>query len=264
MYSGKGNMNDLEETQHPCFQLPTNKDIPIWRYMDLGKYLSMLDRGCLYFARATTLDDPFEGAPTRLMVALREHIRANRATDPALASYKDVPDGALNWGAIFQSTVRQHFVNCWHMNEHESAAMWKLYSSSSEAVCIQSTYRRLRICLPQCVMMGEIKYIDYETQGFPVDNGFYAITHKRSSFSHERELRAIFWELSGEEDAQRYKSRIEAGGLAIEVSLSALIERVCVSPTAPSWFATLVGTMTERCGFKFPVDHSALAARPLF
>jgi hypothetical protein len=107
------------------------------------------------------------------------------------------------------------------MNEHESAAMWKLYSTSNEAVCIQSTYRRLRQCLPQCVMIGEVNYINYETQGFAADNGLNFITHKRLSFSHERELRAILWEMAG--DAQSYKAQIEPGGLAIEVDLSALI-----------------------------------------
>ena len=50
------------------------------------------------------------------------------------------------------------------MNENESAAMWKLYSSSSEAVCIRSTYRRLRLCLPQCVLVGEVNYINYEIE----------------------------------------------------------------------------------------------------
>ena len=83
-------MAELEETQHESFRLPTNKDIPIWRYMDLGKYLALLDRGSLYFARATLLGDPFEGAPTGMMVAQREYIRANRTTDPKLAAYKDM------------------------------------------------------------------------------------------------------------------------------------------------------------------------------
>jgi hypothetical protein len=68
-------MSDLQETQHESFRLPTNKDIPIWRYMDLAKYLSMLDRRCLFFARATLLDDPFEGSSTKMMVSVREYIR---------------------------------------------------------------------------------------------------------------------------------------------------------------------------------------------
>jgi hypothetical protein len=257
-------MDDLKETQHPCFRLPTNKDIPIWRYMDIGKYLAMLDRGMLYFARANLLGDPFEGAPTKQMVLLREYIRKNKNTDPTLASYKDVPDGAFDWGGAFQRAIREYLVSCWHMNEHESAAMWKLYSNSNEAVCIQSTYRRLRCALPECAMIGEINYINYEIQGFPIDNAFYPITHKRLSFSHEREVRAIFWERSGEASADAYKPQIEAGGLAMQVDLSALVERVYVSPTAPPWFSNLVAAMTKRCGYDFSVNQSVLAEAPLF
>jgi len=68
-------MVDLQETQHELFRLPANKDIPIWRYMDLAKYLAMLDRGSLFFARATLLGDPFEGSTTNMMVAQREYIK---------------------------------------------------------------------------------------------------------------------------------------------------------------------------------------------
>jgi len=35
-------------------------------------------------------------------------------------------------------------INCWHMNDHESAAMWKLYLKSDEGIAIQSTYRKLK------------------------------------------------------------------------------------------------------------------------
>jgi hypothetical protein len=166
--------------------------------MDLSKYLSMLDRRCLYFARATLLGDPFEGSSTKMMVSTRECIRANRATDPTLAAYKDAPETVFTTvGNVYKEMVQKYFISCWHMNEHESAAMWKLYSSSNEAVCIQSTYRRLRQCLPPCVSIGEIDYINYETEGFSNSNVFNSIMHKRLSFAHERELRAIFWEMDG-------------------------------------------------------------------
>lgn len=255
-------MADLQEPQHPSFRLPTNKDISIWRYMDLGKYLSMLNHRSLFLARATLLGDPFEGSSTKLMVAQRNYILANRATDPNLAAYKDVPEGALNWGYIFKGLIESYLVSCWHMNEHKSAAMWKLYSTSNEAVCVRSTYRHLRQCLPQCVMLGEVNYINYETQGFSVENGFNFIMHKRMSFSHERELRAILWEKGA--DAQSYKAQIGPSGLNIEVDLPALIERVYVSPTAPPWLAELVGAMTKKCGYAFPVSQSALAEAPLY
>jgi hypothetical protein len=142
-------MPDLQETQHESFRLPADKDMPIWRYMDLAKYLSMLDRRGLFFSRATLLGDPFEGSSTKMMVAQREYVRNNRATDPALAAYKNMPETAFNVSYFYEGMVPKYLISCWHMNEHESAALWKLYSGSNEAVCIRSTYRRLRKCLPQ-------------------------------------------------------------------------------------------------------------------
>jgi hypothetical protein len=258
---------DLNESDHPSFRLPTNKDIKTWRYLDFAKYLSMLDQRCLFFSRASNLGDPFEGSSPRFMVKAREYIRANKATDPALAEYKEVPDVALDWGRIPKQMVNSYLVNCWHMNEHESAAMWNLYSASNEAVCVQSTYRRLRVALPPQVLIGEVTYIDYETQGFPPSNAFNVfnfIMHKRLSFEHERELRAILWEMSGTPEAKSLLARVGPIGLAIPVDLTTLIENVYVSPTAAPWFAGLVEAMTKKCGLDFPVKQSVLGEQPLY
>jgi hypothetical protein len=258
-------MSGLNETQHESFKLPTNKDIAIWRYMDLAKYLSMLNSRGLFFPRATSLGDPFEGSSPRMIVLDREYIRANRATDPALAGWKDAPDAMFDQlRAITKDSVQKYLVSCWHMSEHESAAMWKLYSSSNESVCVRSTYRRLRLCLPQHVFIGEVNYIDYDTQSFPASQMLNYIMHKRLSFSHERELRAIFWEMDGSPEAQPHKSKISPSGLTIEVDLPSLIEQVYVNPTATPWFAKLVEAMTAKCGFSFPVAQSALSTDPLY
>jgi hypothetical protein len=187
--------NDLNETQHESFRTPTNKDIAIWRYMDLAKYLLIVNSQSLYFPRANLLGDPFEGSATRAMVASREYIRVNRAIDPKLADWKNVPDEIFTQlPTFFKTAVRDYLVNCWHMNEHESAAMWKLYSTSSEAIAIRSTYRRPRGCLPECVRIGEVNYIDWDTQGFAPYQAFNYIMHKQLSFEHERELRYFLGE----------------------------------------------------------------------
>src|SRR5690348_12510538 len=111
--------DDPQETQHESFRLPTDKEVPVWRYMDLAKYLTMLNSKSLYFARANKLGDPFEGLSTRAMVARREYIRANRTTDPNLAGWKDVPDEIFtNLAKFYKTAVQDYLVNCWHMNEH--------------------------------------------------------------------------------------------------------------------------------------------------
>jgi len=258
-------MSDLQETHHESFILPTNKEIAIWRYMDLAKYLAMLESRSLFFARAPLLGDPFEGSSPKMLVDGREYVRANRASDPALADWKDTPESFFDSIAnTYKDMVQRYLINCWHMSEHESAAMWKLYSSSNEAVCIRSIYRRLRAGLPQCVFVGEINYINYETQIFSPSNAFNFIMHKRLSFAHERELRAVFWEMDGSPEAQPFKTKIEPTGLLISVDLPSLIDHVYVSPAAAPWFSNLVAAMTAKCGFNFPVSQSNLAASPLY
>jgi hypothetical protein len=93
---------------------------------------------------------------------------------------------------------------------------------------------------------------------------FNFIVHKRKSFEHERELRAVFWQMDVSPEGEALKARIEPSGLPIEVDLPALTERVYVSPTATPWFANIVEAMTKKCGFTFPVSQSALAAEPLY
>jgi hypothetical protein len=65
--------------QHPVFVTPTNLDIPLWRYVDLPKFLSMLQHDALHFARSDSMEDKFEGSttePTRAAwrEALRPHL----------------------------------------------------------------------------------------------------------------------------------------------------------------------------------------------
>jgi len=248
-------MADLEEIgQHPSFRAPTNKEIRIWRYMDLAKYLAILQRRALFFPRATLLGDPFEGSSTIPMVVAREHIENN----------KDMPDGMSEQiSKLVKSSVEKFMVSCWHMNEYESAAMWRLYLSANEGVCIQLTYNRLRSCLGNCVFI-EVNYIDYQTEWFFQGQLFNAIVHKRKSFEHERELRAVFWELHGIPEAEPYKAKIERAGLWIDIDLPSLIETVHISPAAEPWLVSVIQEATAKYDLHIPVVQSALTGSPLY
>lgn len=45
----------------PFFKPPANALVRVWRYMDLKKFVWMLDNKALYFPRVTTMNDPYEG-----------------------------------------------------------------------------------------------------------------------------------------------------------------------------------------------------------
>ena len=264
-------MEEFIETGHYAFRLPHNKEIKIWRYMDLAKYLSVLQRSALFFCKASLLGDPFEGSVSKPIYEWRDYLLKNRETDPQLSDWKDLPEDVVqNYVEAMPRINREHIdtfmVNCWHMNEHESAAMWKLYASADEAVCIQSTYRRIRKALPQCVYIGEVQYVDYERDSFPQGNVFFNIMHKRKSFEHERELRAVYWSVESTDEAKTIAKDVDPNcGVWINVTdLSAIVENVYVSPTAPRWFGEVVSDATRQYGLGIDVKHSSLSAAPLY
>lgn len=87
------------------------------------------------------------------------------------------------------------YANSWHVNEFESAAMWDLYLKSPEGIAVETTFGRLRDSFSveptHRVFIGTVNYIDYDTMPLPWDNSLLLALHKRKSFSHEQELRAL-------------------------------------------------------------------------
>ena len=84
--------------------------------------------------------------------------------------------------------------------------MWDLYIKGTEGVAIQSTFRSLTesfsLHADDSIFVGEVSYIDYENDWMPEGNLFYAFMHKRKSFEHERELRALLcrYPVQGEDE----------------------------------------------------------------
>ena len=60
----------------PFFKPPANALVRVWRYMDLKKFVWMLDNKALYFPRVTTMNDPYEGHYTIVMAPSEESEKA--------------------------------------------------------------------------------------------------------------------------------------------------------------------------------------------
>src|SRR5260370_23091489 len=52
--------------------IPSDQAVKIWRYMDLAKFVGLVDRDTLFFSRADLLGDPFEGSVTQAELLARE------------------------------------------------------------------------------------------------------------------------------------------------------------------------------------------------
>lgn len=250
----------MPAAHHPVFKQPPDPATPIWRYMDFTKFVSMLESNSLYFARSDCLGDPFEGS----------HSRGNELLRPNLYKefYPKIPakvfaDIASLKAASAKSQRQWTFINCWHMNLGESAAMWKLYAKSNEAVAIKSSFFRLANELDNETYVGMVAYIDFERDWLPEGNIFYPFVHKRHSFSHENEVRAVYMDVPIK-DGHFDQSAPHPGGVEKKVDLSTLIEVVHVAPTSPTWFKVLVEQVCRRYGLAKPVVQSSLDAEPFF
>jgi hypothetical protein len=250
---------------------PANPKVKIWRYMDLAKFVSMLFSRSLHFTRADLLGDPFEGSITKVQYDLRDHIRKHRHVDPRFVQWRKMSDDEVEKYILrdveSNRMFRAHtFVNCWHANEHESAAMWRLYSQGREAVCIQSTFERLASGLPPQTYAGLVNYIDYETGEIPVGitplgNVVNSFLSKRLSFAHEQEIRALVYGPFGPNEPPHKPTE---HGIEIEIDLVALVEAVHVSPDSQIWFKNTVDRLMAAQGLEIPIRQSSLSAAALF
>jgi hypothetical protein len=244
-------------TNHPCFTQPQNKSEKLWRYIDFTKFVSMLSSSGLFLSRADLLGDPFEGSYSKANIKFRPTV------------YKDIPKDKLelllkNSSLASKAFVKWTYINCWHKNDTESAAMWKLYAKSNDAVAIQTTYSKLVNALPKKTFIGLVNYIDYDNDWLPEGNIFYPFMHKRKSFSHENEVRIVSMEFPKDEGKINLSKTNPRDGIKIKVNLNKMIEKIYVAPTAPDWYYKLVNQITIKFNLHIEIRYSKLDENPVY
>jgi hypothetical protein len=219
-------------------------DLPVWRYMNIEKLLSILSDQTLFFASVKTLaqSDRYEGRPTPTEMA------ANGL----------VPSVAKKLDRYNAHTIGSLFFNCWHMNDSESDAMWKIYVAGTGGVAIRSNIARLKQCFQKAqqeISLGQIEYIgdNHTSRGF-YDHMVQRFMRKRLAFRHEQEVRLVYY--------HENRRRISFPGVSIPVDVNVLIEKIVISPRAENWFLPLVKTVLNKFGYNIDVVPSE-GSRPL-
>lgn len=239
----------------------------LWRYMDFTKYVSLLSSRGLYFSRVDCFEDSFEGAKGYLrnkdvwdeynLVWLRdvvanpphgiEHdLSVEEIEIEAQRLYSQISDNST----LFR---KKTYISCWHENEHESEAMWRLYSKVwDNAIAIRTTYQSLYVSLGRDpkIPIGRVRYIDMNKSYAGHNDVFW---RKRKSFEHEREVRALTMDFES-----------NAPGKIMPCDLDVLIEEVFVSPNAPTWFVSLVNDINKKYFLNVKVSSSELDETPFF
>lgn len=235
----------MTETIEKYF-LPPPPDALLWRYMNFPKFMAMLVHRGVFFVRVSKFDDPFEGSYPRKLV---------EAGPPTLIRHPQL------------SRFDRHLIvaSCWHRSDHESAALWGLYAGDSGGIAIAARSGDLAKVLPTEALFGEIRYLDYETEVFPGRNNLYPYIHKRQSFAHEHEVRAIIWQ------TEHYRIGLplddahtpQDPGIWVPTGLD-FIEAVRLVPRSPDWLLELTRAVAATHDLRAPISRSDIDRDPLF
>jgi hypothetical protein len=242
---------------HDVFKLP-DKTTKIWRYMDFTKFIDMINSQHLFFVRSDKFKDPFEG----------RYSNANKSRIYRDGMYGEGLNDLFKTLEYLNKLERKFsLINCWHMNEYESTAMWDLYLKSDEGIAIQSTVGNLVESFndtEEKLYIGKVNYIDFKKDWIPEGNSFSPFIYKRKSFEHEKELRLLHQlNIPSNNGAIDYSAGSPVQfGKSISCDINTLIENIYVSPTSAEWFHELVNSMCKRLGLIKPVLQSDLKELP--
>lgn len=250
---------------HSFLKTPPDED-KLWRYMDLSQFIYLLSESCLYFSKLREFEDKWEGSfPNAMNEPMKEHpevlwakqhTNENQALEMARTDFKQ----------------KQHCygVNCWHLNEVESVAMWKLYTSGIDGVAIQTTVGRLKASLalePRDLFIAKVRYIDHEEEQVSEPMEADALTPliiKRRSYRHEREVRIILDRPQADDPYVEYGMRLGIGffGEPLHVDITKLIEKIVVAEKFPSWAISSLQEYLDAKGIQVKIEGSDLLKTP--
>lgn len=221
-------------------------DTKLWRYIDLSKFVSLLDSKALWLARSDTFRDQREGQfPPEMRKAIEE-------------AYEKLPkkeDSPIQNADDFQEYLcKNAYVSCWHKNVDENMVMWELYGRDSNSVAIQTTVGKLKSNISKIDSGGlefHLKNVRYSSaedlEGkFNYTTPFFI---KRPYFSFEQEARILLSTYSAINPNKHTPI-----GKAIELKIEA-IEKVLVHPDSHDWFVRVVESISANYGLKDVVER---------
>lgn len=225
---------------HPKLSTPSD-NTQIWRYMTLDKFLYLLFESKLYFNRSDCFHDQWEGVWPEAMVKTFKTREFDDLFEPGFG------EKILE---ISEGVKKNIFVNCWHINKHESAAMWDIYGGNEASIAVKSTVKRLKqgIKTDSDFWIGRVKYMDYQkdiinmTDFDPMELFFI----KRKSFKHDQELRIVKKNVPKENGKVEWDQANTS--IQTEIDLNTIIQEVYISPSAPERIYTIVYKLMKMFG----------------
>lgn len=226
----------------------------LWRYLQVHRFVSMLQQRALYFAASTQFTDKFEGASAVMP--------PDFPVDPRYAEM----DGMEAVNFRFRRLMK---INCWHRSEHENIAMWNLYAGESKGIGITTTPDRLRnACTPfrlkptygvEDLWGGQIRYHDLTQVRLRLP-GHQTYFCKHLPFYWEREFRLLISLMQPNE----FGVDTPDDGILVGVNLDTLIESIMLGPSLTREEVETITEESRKAGLVDRICKSSMYGRPRF
>jgi len=248
---------DFRERATEWYPSEADSDTVIWRYMDLGKFISLIQNDQIWFANKSMFDDPYEGRYSKSAVENMLRERWN---------FDSISEGDLEF---FVENGYDPYVSCWNMKETQSVALWKLYTEGNDGVAIKSTVGALKEAITwfseeelSCqIESGKVKY--HITGDEPA--GYYApIFTKRDIYEFESEYRIVLTPSQSLEGVDIQGTKIKPGiGIGVEIDTDELVDEVYISPSASGYMKEVVENLRAEFGPDYSIERSTINDHPL-
>ena len=196
--------------------------------MDFPRFMMLLENHTLFFSKATNLGSKYEG----------EYSYVDKKWNQIL--YKDnISRGIVNKSLKnfkYDNEIHREcvFINCWHINDHESNLLWNYYAWQN-GIAIQSTFGNVIKSFnktPETIFGGPVNYIDYFEDSMPDENILFPFVHKPLFFKDEHELRFLTYV---DPNSRLYKKYLKMNGKNIQIDIDILIESIFLFPSSELW-----------------------------
>jgi len=235
------------------------KESVIWRFMDIIKLLSLVQKKALYFSQVRKIAEKYDSHEGKYPRETFEAYRRNGEQLAKLFNAKEMADTHYRSKKTLRKLMSEDiyddmYINCWHTSEIETNFMWSLYTERNLGIAIKSTVERLINSLKGYedeIYFGMIKYGE---KIVPTKSHFSALIHKRINFKEENELRAIIW--------KKWNREIKSIGINVPSDINILIESIYVRPKTPDYLIEIIKDLLSIYKIDKEVNRSSLDVPP--
>ena len=219
-------------------------DSPIYRVMPILRLFDALQGNNLVLVKPQKWDDPFENALLKAPVIDSQGLTASFSAKDSI------------------------YGQCWTLHS-ETDAMWRIYSHDKFGVKIKSTPRKIHDALKAAFpknwelhcFIGKVKYLNqrdllttfdsinlFRTDGSGIAE---SLLYKRKEFSHEKEVRLIYW-----------TDKCVGEFLKYSIDPNSVIEEIVFDPRTDINFVKAFTILIQKAGFNNKIAQSSLYNPP--